>query len=152
MAATITLDQLRKHGAYCGQLKLFKALFGKVVILKSRDAAVDLATQHEADFNWSWAVERLLASPAKADYQRITAPARADYERVATPAYADYWHIRNTAREESRRTRDPAKAKYERMTAPAWADYRRITAPAREAYRRIRATTFATLYYDQEKT
>jgi len=91
MTATITVAQLRKHGARCGQLKLFKAMFGKVVMLTSRDAAVDLATKHVADFDWGWVARHLLCAAAHAEFEPIRAAAWAKFGQfVRRPAWVEY--------------------------------------------------------------
>ena len=101
MSRPLTLETLLKRGACADQCQRFADTFGNSV-----DVTPELCVSVADQFDWAWAVWRLLSPEAQAEHERVCALARAEYERV----------------------RDSAQAKYERVYAPAWAEYWRVCA------------------------
>ena len=126
MSKIITLRQLDAKGACQDQRNKFKEIFGSQV-----EVTLDLCIKHAQDFDFNWAVNHLLSSTARAEYERVTASASLEYTRVTAPAWA-----------EDARVRASAWAEYERVTASARAEYARVRAPARAEYERVKASAF----------
>jgi hypothetical protein len=78
-------SQLIAVGACPNQVKLFYELFGAQVYVTVKRA------ESVADkFDFSWAANKLLSAPARAEYDRVRAQAGAEYDRVRAPARAEY--------------------------------------------------------------
>jgi hypothetical protein len=71
----ITLKDLRKHGACAEQVDLFKATFGKEIILTEA-----LVMEYGATFDLGWVAINLFPAPLDADSQAKRAPLDADYQ------------------------------------------------------------------------
>jgi hypothetical protein len=65
----ITLKDLRKHGACAEQVDLFKATFGKEIILTEA-----LVMEYGTTFDLGWVARNLFPAPLYADYQAKRAP------------------------------------------------------------------------------
>ena len=81
MSRTLTLAQLK--GTCAQQRALFRKLFGTSV-----EVTEALAVEHADSFDWTWAANKLLSAPARAEYEKVRAAAWAEYDKVRAAAWA----------------------------------------------------------------
>ena len=89
MSHPLTLETLIERSACADQRQRFANTFGKSV-----DVTPELCMSVADQFDWVWAVRRLLSPEAQAEYDRVCAPALAEYKRVRAPAQAEYERVR----------------------------------------------------------
>jgi len=104
----LTLETLRKLGACAVQFQRFALTFGESV-----DVTPELCVSVADEFDWEWAVRRLLSPDAQAEYKRVRALARAEYEHVCDSAHTEYKRVWSL---------------YTRAYDSAWAKYKRVCA------------------------
>jgi hypothetical protein len=110
MRRTISIVDLRAHGACADQLALFRATFGDTPVAVTEvnmSRAVDVGLQIE------W-LECFLAAPALAAFETARAPAWAAFQADDAPAWAAF-----------QADDAPAWAAFETARAQAWESYRR---------------------------
>ena len=78
---TVPLRELKLLGACTRQVELFHQLFGDRCTV-----SVDLCVAHAAQFDWSWAAQKLLSAPAYRAYDEAYATARKAYDEAIAPA------------------------------------------------------------------
>jgi len=120
----ITYKQLKNAGACLEKLRLFKKLHGESCVM-----TVKRCIKEASLWDWDWAVNHLLPTPAWKAYNEAIAPAEKAYNEV----------------------RAPAEKAYREARAPAWKAYREARAPAWKAYREAIAQAFAEHYLEMEK-
>ena len=81
----IKLSELNQKTACPSQIALFKKLFGTEVKVTRA-----LCLKHAGEFDWGWAAEHLLSSPARRAYKKATAPAWKAYKKATAPAWKAY--------------------------------------------------------------
>ena len=110
----LTLTHLIDANACSKQRELFQDTFGDSVTVTE-----ELCLKHADDFEWSWAAENLLTTPARAEYDKVTTPARAECDKVKGAAWAEYDKVT-----------DSAWAEYDKVRTAAWAEYDKVKASA----------------------
>ena len=99
---TLSLRKLKLLGACTQQVELFHRLFGDRCIV-----SVELCVAHAAQFDWSWAAQRLLSVTAYKAYYEAVAPAYKARDEAVAPACKAY----DEAVAPARKARDEAKAR-----------------------------------------
>ena len=127
---TITLKQLELAGACNTQVILFRQTFG-IEAEVTPEAVASVAHL----FDWTWASQNLLSTPARRAYDEAIAPARKAYDEAIAPAEKAYDEARA-----------PAEKAYDEAIALAEKAYNEALAPARKAYDEARALAFCEAY------
>ena len=147
---TITAKRLEDLKACRDQIDQFRQIWKDGPAPMTVEAAVENADA----FNWEWIACRVLATPAKVEYERAMLKAGAEYDCAIAPAEAEY--VRAIALAKAGAEYDcaiaPAEAEYVRAIAPAkaWTEYKRAKKPADAEYMRAMARAFAEAYIAQE--
>jgi hypothetical protein len=114
---TLTLQTLKDKLVCAEAHAKFKLLFGESVIV-----TVELCEKHAKDFDWQWAAENLLSTPARAEYDKVRDPTWAEFDKVCEVVRAGYEKVCEDARAEFDKVCDPAWAEYRKMCARAFAN------------------------------
>ena len=135
----LKLETLARLDACRDYRSKFEQLFGEGV-----EVTVELCEKHAGDFDWEWAVGKLLTGEQRAEFWETVRPAlekcKATYfpamnkmDAVTNAAYDKYdavWRdphasveARNAAQQEYNDTCDKASAEYSAVRDPAWAAY-----------------------------
>ena len=72
---TITLQQLKNKRACPNQQELFQELFRQQATFQTLEEALRTACKYYDKFDWNWASNNLLVTPARAEYNKLTASA-----------------------------------------------------------------------------
>ena len=138
---TVSIRKLKLLGACTQQVELFHQLFGDRCTV-----SVDLCVAHAAQFDWSWAAQKLLSATACRAYPEAYATAcRVCDEALATAgkAYGEAIALARKARDEAIA---PARKAYDEAIATAYKAYDEAYATAGKAYAEAKARAFAIAF------
>ena len=127
---TLSLRKLKLLGACTQQVELFHRLFGDRCIV-----SVELCAAHAAQFDWSWAAQKLLSATAREAYDEAVATAcKAYYEAVAPARKAYDGAVATTYKA------------YDEAVVPAYKARDEAVAPAYKARDEAKARAFAIAF------
>ena len=138
---TVSLRKLKLLGACTQQVELFRQLFGDRCTV-----SVDLCVAHAAQFDWSWAAQKLLSALANKAWGEAIAPAN----KAWGEAYATACKARDEAVAVANKAYDeavaPARKAWGEAIAPANKARDEAVAVARKAWGEAKARAFATAF------
>jgi hypothetical protein len=130
MRRTISIVDLRAHGACADQLALFRATFGDGPVAVT-EANMSRAVEVGLWIEW---LAHFIPAPALAAFEAADEQAGAAYNEAYAQAWAAFQAARAPAWAAYEAARAPAWAAYEAARDQAWAVYEAACAPARAAF------------------
>ena len=144
----ITAEMLEEHNACADQLAEFSSRFPDGVTFESEDDAAAKCAAVASVFDWEWAADNLLTTPARDAYETAIAPAWDAYQTAKAPARDAYQTAIAAAGDAYQTAIAPARDAYQTAMAAAWDAYQTAIAPAWDACQTAMAAAFATAFWD----
>ena len=142
----ITVEMLKKAKACAPQLELFEQLFPSGSP-SSKEEALAAAVKYANRFDWCWASNHLLPTPASLAYDEAEAPAWEVYDEARAPARKVYDEAEASALKAYDEAKASARKVYDEAEAALSKVYDEAKAPAWKVYNEARADAFVEAWF-----